>query len=96
MSNLRFMLISFVHMLYELSILFFLDDLEELYDYMLIWSFILWWNYALMLFKFAGINFESLLKPLFLQQFRKPTSEEMASLSDVIKLEVFDGANLKH
>lgn len=68
MSNLSFMLISFVHLLYELSILFFLDDLEELHDYMLIWSFILCWNYALMLFKFARINFESLPKPLFLQQ----------------------------
>lgn len=43
----------------------------------------------------SGINSKCLLKSLYLQQFRKPTIEEMASSSDVVKSEVFDGTNFK-
>lgn len=69
MSNISFMLISFVHMLDEMSTLFLLNDLEESHDYMFIWSFTLCCVYALMLHNFAEKYLESLLKPHFLQHF---------------------------
>lgn len=67
--NLSFMLIFYVHMMYVLSRLFFLDDLEELHEYMLIWSFKFCWNYALMLSKYYGIISKNLLKLYLLRHY---------------------------
>ena len=43
----------------------------------------------------AGINFDYVLKLHLLQQSTKPIYREMASSLDVVKPEVFDGANFK-
>lgn len=61
------MLILIVHMLFELSILFCLNDLEKLIVYMLILSFEYCWNYALIIVNYTGIIYEWLLKPHYLQ-----------------------------
>ena len=94
LNYLSFMLDSVV-LIIMLSIVLYLDDLEEFHEFMLLWSFKFYWNYALMLINFAGFNSEILLKLHFLQQSRKPIFEEMALSSDVVKPEVFDGANFK-
>ena len=50
------MLIFYALMVYVLSILFSLDDLEELHEEMLFWSFKFWLNYAVMSFIFDNPN----------------------------------------
>ena len=66
------MMIFIIQMLYVLSILSCLNDMEDLHVYMLILSFKCCWKYALIMVNYAGINSKYLLKPLYLQQFRKP------------------------
>ena len=50
------MLIFDVLMMFVLSILFSLDDLGELHEYMVFWSFKFFRNYALMLINFVRIK----------------------------------------
>ena len=82
-------------LLLMLSIILYWNDLKEFHGYMLLWSLITCWYYALWLKMNAGLNYDYLLKLHILQQSRKTIFEEMASSSDVVKPEVFDGANFK-
>lgn len=58
------------------SFSFSINDMKDLHLYMLIWSFKCWWIIALLFHNYAGIIYDYLLKPLFLQHIKHTFSIE--------------------